>query len=618
MASLPKSISRLIQITKGGGGSGAPVGHSFRGNQWTKYDENGNPIPSERSRRSGTASAKEPRAPREPKTPKVDPKIQRAMDASKKVADDLRVPEARKETFVSNLTKIMTNPEEFTKNFAEAIKNQSTDPAGAAVLKMIGYTGKPSVVSLEKFNETPGKTYYSGLSTRSYSTMTLDQKMTTLAYGETPRYGGGMFGASFYSSPKMDVPADYATNGREGGVFLYKTADESNIYNSRQEGNDGMAALTFISQNVPVGSNSRSMGFDNPRYGLSDIMKENGYTEPQISDLSVPFFDSRETFSTTSALAGYDGLYDKGNNYLMMTNRTAMIMPDQYVYFNNTDQRTLINNVTATGLNPDYSGGRLSMKPVEKPTAKSTEAVLEKGESAGHAFRGNQYTVGESGGASDSSRYRYARSIATKVVNRAIKNEPEISYQIEKAANQIGGTRIKPEFAIKSVKSTTRKIILNSKEYDESPKNAVETASTDIHDSLRYTIAIPDAKFAEGVQGAIASMKSAGFEVMDIKNYFNDNSQNSYRGINCNFRDSTTNQVFELQFHTPSSLAMIDTVHPIYEATRVIMDRSSDAYSAGQAKMIDLWSSIPIPPNVNDIGRMMVKKEIAFDDPTVV
>ena len=617
MASLPKSISRLIKITKGGSGSGSPTGHTFRGNQWTKYDENGNPIPSERSRRAGTSSAKEPKAPREPKQEKVDPKIQRAMDASVKVANDIRVPEARKATFVANLTKIMTNPEEFTKNFAEAKANQSTDPAGAAILKMIGYTGKPSVVSLEKFNETEGKTYYSGLSTRSNSTMTLDQKMTTLAYGETPRYGGGMFGASFYSSPKMDVPADYATNGSEGGIFLYKTADESNIYNSGQAGNDGMAALTFISENVPVGSNSRSLGFDNPRYGLSDIMKENGYTEQQISELSVPFFDGRETFSTSSSLAGYDGLYVKNNNYLMMMNRTAMIMPDQYVYFNNTDQQTLINNVTPTGLNPNYSGGRLSMKPIEKPTTKSAEEVLEKGESAGHAFRGNQYTTGESGGLSDSSRYRYARSLATKVVNRAIKNEPEISYQIEKAANQIGGTRIKPEFAIKSVSSTTRKIIQQSKDYFEAPKSAVETASTDIHDSLRYTIVLPDAKFADGVKGALESMKSAGFEQMEVKNYFNDNSENSYRGINCNFRDSTTNQVFELQFHTPSSLAMIDAVHPIYEATRVL-DKSSDAYSAGQAKMIDLWSSIPIPPNVDGIGTSRVKKEFAFDDPTVV
>jgi len=243
--------------------------------------------------------------------------------------------------------------------------------------------------------------------------------------------------------------------------------------------------------------------------------------------------------------------------------------------------------------------------------------TVAKGDVAGHAFHGNQYETGESGTSAQSGGSRQhssdsakpvAKKLAVLLHERAVKNEPEISREINETCQQTGGVRIKPEFVLKDVSSIQRKLLLDSSEYLDTAKGTVESASANIGDTVRYTIQYPTERFAEGVSKALSDFKTEGFDAIKVKNFFNDDPQNSYRGINCVFHDSTTNQLFEVQFHTAESLAMVDQVHPEYERVR-LLDPTSQAYADGQAKMISMWQSVPTPTGMEGIGKYSVKKD---------
>ena len=321
------NVQKIIYLlTKGGQGSGSPGGHTFRGNQWTKYDAQGNPIPGVKNRDNKASAQK---TPREPKQPKVDEKLRRAQECAQKVADRIRIPAERQDTFTKNFTKLLTSPEEYRTARAASGELKSTDKSGAAILNMIEQTGKPTVLSNDEFNKIDGKTYFSGLKTTNSSTQSLDEKMATLAYGETPRYGGGLWGAAFYASPNIETPSVYASkNSIDGGVFRFKMSDPTNIYESKN--GEGIVALSVLT--AEHDTNSTMGGMDNPRYNIGEIMKENGYTPDEVKRMSNALFDSNDTMSATTALAGYDAMYDRSHDYLMAFNRSAMIMPDVYSY----------------------------------------------------------------------------------------------------------------------------------------------------------------------------------------------------------------------------------------------------------------------------------------------
>jgi len=335
------NVQKIIYLlTKGGQGSGSPGGHTFRGNQWTKYDAEGNPIPGVKNRSNKTSEPKTPRAP------KVDEKLQRAQECAQKVADRIRIPAARQATFTKNFTKLLTSPEEFRTARAASGELNSTDKSGAAILSMIEKTGKPNVLSNDEFNKINSTTYFSGLASRN-STQTLDEKMATLAYGETPRYGGGLWGAAFYASPNIETPSQYAARGSDGGIFRFKMSDPTNIYNSKN--GEGIVALSVLS--AEHGSNGTTMGgMENPRYNIGAVMLENGYDSGEVKRISNALFDTNDTMSATTALAGYDAMFAKSDNYLMAFNRGAMIMPNVYSYSDRSSRlNSDYNYVSATG-----------------------------------------------------------------------------------------------------------------------------------------------------------------------------------------------------------------------------------------------------------------------------
>lgn len=85
------------------------------------------------------------------------------------------------------------------------------------------------------------------------------------------------------------------------------------------------------------------------------------------------------------------------------------------------------------------------------------------------------------------------------------------------------------------------------------------------NDLLRYTMIHRVEGFGDAIDDVAASLQAHGFEPFKWKDSF---GGERYQGLNTGWR-SPSGQIFELQFHTPTSFALKDEVtHVVYEAAR--------------------------------------------------
>ena len=103
--------------------------------------------------------------------------------------------------------------------------------------------------------------------------------------------------------------------------------------------------------------------------------------------------------------------------------------------------------------------------------------------------------------------------------------------------------------------------------------------------------------YAATVQNVLDDFDAQGFDVFKNKNYWQEG--NAYKGINTNVR-TPDGQVFELQFHTPQSLATKDPSHEIYERSRVTANAREKI--ALEAESRNLWQSVDTPANIEGVG----------------
>ena len=231
--------------------------------------------------------------------------------------------------------------------------------------------------------------------------------------------------------------------------------------------------------------------------------------------------------------------------------------------------------------------------------------LLAKGDIAGHVFHGNQWTHLPQ---QIEFMKHYAPIVATAMFHRSQKNQTIIGKSISNIAMLTGGERVKPQFAIKSPDSLVSKLIRDAKEMlGNDAKDKIDTAAEQMGDAVRYTIKYPTEKFTDGVKQALDALQKAGYEPVKVKNFYNNDPENAYRGINSVFRDPVTNQKFEVQFHTPESYSQIEPCHKMYEANREL-DKDTPEWQQGQADMIARWQTVPIPAGVESIGKVSVKK----------
>jgi hypothetical protein len=120
-----------------------------------------------------------------------------------------------------------------------------------------------------------------------------------------------------------------------------------------------------------------------------------------------------------------------------------------------------------------------------------------------------------------------------------------------------------------------------------------------VPDPVRYTFAYESDAYCDGVVSDIDRLKSAGFEMIKLKNYWGDPE---YKGINSQWQDAQTGQRFEVQFHTAISFECKQLTHGAYERIRnpgAITDRRE--LTELHKLQRDVTAKIPLPPGTNYI-----------------
>jgi hypothetical protein len=99
----------------------------------------------------------------------------------------------------------------------------------------------------------------------------------------------------------------------------------------------------------------------------------------------------------------------------------------------------------------------------------------------------------------------------------------------------------------------------------EMPAFSPAQALAMVPDPVRYTFSYELDAYSDGVMADIEHLKASGFEMMKLKNFWDDPE---YKGVNSQWRDTWTGQRFEVQFHTAISFEAKQLTHGAYERLR--------------------------------------------------
>lgn len=125
----------------------------------------------------------------------------------------------------------------------------------------------------------------------------------------------------------------------------------------------------------------------------------------------------------------------------------------------------------------------------------------------------------------------------------------------------------------------------------------VDQAVANVKDTIRYTFCYPEDAYTAGVYADCDRLASHGFELVERRNSWD---KEQYKGINSRWRVPANGQLFELQFHTETSLGAKEETHWAYEKLRVGVPTPTE-----QRELEDyqtrITARVPIPPGAQDI-----------------
>ena len=134
---------------------------------------------------------------------------------------------------------------------------------------------------------------------------------------------------------------------------------------------------------------------------------------------------------------------------------------------------------------------------------------------------------------------------------------------------------------------------------EEQPNLTPRQALSAVPDAIRFTLSYTDEKYAAGLSADLERLTASGCELAKpLKNGW---ESDQYKGINTQWREPATAQLFEVQFHTQASFEAKQLSHTAYE--RIRNPQTSDAelpeLEDFQRKVC---AKIPIPPGATDIA----------------
>ena len=134
---------------------------------------------------------------------------------------------------------------------------------------------------------------------------------------------------------------------------------------------------------------------------------------------------------------------------------------------------------------------------------------------------------------------------------------------------------------------------------EEQPNLTPRQALSAVPDAIRFTLSYSDEKYTVGLTADLERLTASGCELAKpLKNGW---ESDQYKGINTQWREPTTSQLFEVQFHTQASYEAKQLSHAAYE--RIRNPQTSDAelpeLEDFQRKVC---AKIPTPPGATDIA----------------
>lgn len=190
---------------------------------------------------------------------------------------------------------------------------------------------------------------------------------------------------------------------------------------------------------------------------------------------------------------------------------------------------------------------------------------------------------------------RDANAAADHFIRQSTEAEPRVTEALQAAVGRVEHGRLNGlEYRLKGEDSLKRKV---ATALLEDPELTPERALASIRDSLRYTVEIPTRDYSHGVQQAVDELRARGFENVTFKNTWDGSG---YKGINSTWRDPSTGQTFEVQFHTPESFAAKMDTHILYEKGR-LPGISREEFDAIQAAQNELFDRVPVPHGTDSI-----------------
>jgi hypothetical protein len=186
---------------------------------------------------------------------------------------------------------------------------------------------------------------------------------------------------------------------------------------------------------------------------------------------------------------------------------------------------------------------------------------------------------------------------AAALLARAHGMQPGVRAALEAVAAQVGAELVGLEYEFKTRESLERKIA-KERTYSlhEDESGQLEDAMRVIMDTLRYTMRLPSDRYVEGTDRALHMLADSGYRLR-IRNTWVAGAP--YMGINVAVR-AANGFIFELQFHTPASLAAKEVTHPVYEQERTTLD--NEERQQLQRRVVEVWATVAIPPGVEAIA----------------
>jgi len=186
-------------------------------------------------------------------------------------------------------------------------------------------------------------------------------------------------------------------------------------------------------------------------------------------------------------------------------------------------------------------------------------------------------------------------AVSDSLAARAAAAEPKTTADVVSLTRGIRGAKNDGlEYRLKSAHSLKRKIATHLRVRGKS----VEEIVARINDAVRYIVSIPDGDYSLGADGMTEGLRAKGYEQVELANYWN---VDGYKGVNSTWRDPATGQLFEMQFHSPDSLAAKMQEHVLYEKRR-LPDTSAERSAELMRKANEIVARGPIPPGAPDVG----------------